>query len=492
MMVPVKHPRHPSLYQVNTRIWLGELSLKLGRPATLDDTPDADLDALAALGFDWLWPLGIWQTGPVGRAVAWADPDLQREYRALLPDFTETDVSGSPFAVQSYSVHADFGGDAALQRLRPRLAARGINLMLDFVPNHTALDHPWIVQHPEYYIGGTDDDLTRDPHNWFRAPERRIIAHGRDPNFPGWTDTAQLNYRCAGLRFAQIEQLLSIASRCDGVRCDMAMLLLPDVIARTWGGRSHPADGSLPSDDPWWPEAIQAVKARNPNFTFLAEAYWDREWDLQQQGFDFTYDKRFYDRLRERNAESVRGHLHADADFMRHSMRFLENHDEPRAAAVFPLDVHRAAATIAMLVPGMRLVHDGQTKGRTQRAIIQLNRQPQELTNPELAEFYGGLLAVMRLPAVQQGEWRLLDAPSANGNAVIAFAWQRGVERVIVVVNYGGTATPCAIPLPEISNDRRALSLDDGLSDLQMECTGELRLDLQPWQAHAFTVSCVY
>ena len=119
-----------------------------------------------------------------------------------------------------------------------------------------------------------------------------------------------------------------------------------------------------------------------------------------------------------------------------------------------------------------------------QRAIIQLNRQPQEPTNPELAEFYGRLLAVMRLPAVQQGEWQLLKA---QDNATIAFAWQRGVERVIVVVNYGGAATQCAYQLPGTST----VSLVDGLSDLRMECAGELRLELSPWQSHAFNVTCV-
>src|SRR5436190_21177462 len=242
MIVPVQNPRHPSLYQVNTRVWLGELGRRIGRPASLDDAPDAELDALAALGFDWLWPLGVWQTGAAGRAVSWANPEWQREYRELLPDCAEADVTGSPFAVQQYTVHADFGGDAALARLRARLATRGIQLLLDFVPNHTALDHPWVRQHPEYYVGGSENDLERESQNWFRPPHHGVMAHGRDPYFPGWPDTAQLNYHDAGLRAAMIESLQRIADRCDGVRCDMAMLLLPDVIARTWGERSRPID----------------------------------------------------------------------------------------------------------------------------------------------------------------------------------------------------------------------------------------------------------
>jgi glycosidase len=497
----VRRARHPSLYQVNTRIWLGELSRRLGRVGTLDDTPDADLDTLASLGFDWLWPLGVWQTGPAGRAISWAHPDWRLEYSELLPGFTADDVTGSPFAVQAYSVHRDFGGDAALSRLRARLAARGIQLMLDFVPNHSALDHPWIVEHPEFYIGGTDDDLAREPHNWFRAPHHGVVAHGRDPFFPGWPDSAQLNYRCEGLRFAMTEELLRVADRCDGVRCDMAMLLLPDVIERTWGSRSLPTDDSPPVDRLWWPEAIAAVRTRHPQFTFVAEVYWDREWDLQQLGFDYTYDKRLYDRLRQQEAVEVLGHLHADADFMRRSVRFLENHDEVRAAGIFPIDVHRAAATIAHLVPGMRLIHDGQTQGRTKRASIHLNRQLEEPTQIEVADFYGRLLAVMRLPAVRDGEWRLANVrPAWDSNPThrqfVAFSWQSTpAERLLVAVNYSPTPGQCYVELPWSDIRGKTLSLTDRLSEAQFERDGDdlgargLYLDVPPWQAHAFAVA---
>ena len=229
--------------------------------------------------------------------------EWRRAYAEALPGFTEDDVCGSPFAIGAYTVHKDFGGDAALARLRERFRGRGLRLLLDFAPNHTALDHSWVQSHPEYYVHGSDEDLSREPHNYKRMQTGRgpaVLAHGRDPYFPGWPDTLQLNYRHSGLRQAMIAELRGIADRCDGVRCDMAMLLLPEVIARTWGGRSRPADGADPVDAPFWPEAIAAVRARRPDFLFLAEVYWDLEWELQQQGFDYTYDKRLYDRLRAR------------------------------------------------------------------------------------------------------------------------------------------------------------------------------------------------
>src|SRR5207249_4534753 len=183
------------------------------------------------------------------------------------------------------------------------------------------------------------------------------------PYFPGWPDTAQLTYSHPGLRSAMEYELLPVAQQCHGVRCDMARLLLPDVIARTWGEQV---------DTSWWPDAIWAVRQRHADFVFMAEVYWDREYELQQQGFDYTYDKRLYDRLRDRDAAAVRGHLHADAEYMRRSVRFLENHDEPRAAAAFPPAVHRAAAAITFLVPGLRFIHEGQLEGRTRRVSMHL------------------------------------------------------------------------------------------------------------------------
>jgi glycosidase len=160
---------HPSLYQVNTRVWLTELSRNLGRPATLDDFPDAKLDSLAGIGFDWVWLLSVWQTGPAGRGVSRANALWRKEFQDTLPDLREEDIAGSGFAIQNYTVHRDLGGDAALARLRQRIQKRGLKLMLDFVPNHMAPDHPWVESHPEYFITGTEDLLAREPQNYIRV-----------------------------------------------------------------------------------------------------------------------------------------------------------------------------------------------------------------------------------------------------------------------------------------------------------------------------------
>ena len=170
-------------------MWLTELSGVLGRPASLDDIPDAELDHLAAMGSDWIWFLSVWQTGQAGQRISRANPELRREFQAILPDLREEDIAGSGFAIAGYTVHEQLGGDNALLRLRERLRKRGLRLMLDFVPNHTALDHPWVGIHPEYYIQGTDLDLSREPQNyaWIKRKQGDLLlALGRDPYFPGW------------------------------------------------------------------------------------------------------------------------------------------------------------------------------------------------------------------------------------------------------------------------------------------------------------------
>ena len=188
---------HPMLYQINTRVWLTSLSEILGRPAGLDDIPDAELDRLAGQGFDWIWFLSVWQTGVAGQRISRQNPDWQKEFKDTLPDLRMEDIGGSGFAITAYTVSAALGGDAALARLRQRLAKRGLKLMLDFVPNHMALDHPWVEDHPEYFVAGTKDQLAREPQNYIRINRDGsdlILAHGRDPYFPGWPDTLQLDY----------------------------------------------------------------------------------------------------------------------------------------------------------------------------------------------------------------------------------------------------------------------------------------------------------
>ena len=231
-------PRYPSLFQINTRVWLRQLSLEAGKAIRLADIDDRTLDGFAERGFDWIWLLSVWRTGAAGRAVSRSNRQWREEFKTVLPDLTEDDICGSGFAITDYTVSDALGGEGGLMTFREKLAKRGMKLMLDFVPNHTAPDHPWVKAHPEYYVEGSAKSFAEAPQNYLRVETdtgARLLAHGRDPNYPGWPDTLQLNYGNPALQAAQIGELLAVAGQCDGVRCDMAMLLLPEVFQRTWG-----------------------------------------------------------------------------------------------------------------------------------------------------------------------------------------------------------------------------------------------------------------
>jgi glycosidase len=336
--------------------------------------------------------------------------------------------------------------------------------------------------------------LARAPQNYIRVKRMKgdlIVALGRDPYFAGWPDTLQLDYSNPATQEAMIGELKKIADRCDGVRCDMAMLVLPEVFERTWSRRM----------ESFWPKATQQTRERHPDFVFMAEVYWDLEWTLQQQGFDYAYDKRLYDRLRDGAARPVREHFHAGLDYQNKLARFLENHDEPRVAATFVRQIHDTAAVITYLSPGLRFFHQGQFEGRRKRISPHLVRAPVEPAEQALQQFYGGLLAVLRQPQVRDGRWRLLEcAPAWDGNGswdcFLVFAWESAGEApLLVTANYAPQQSQCYVRLPFQDLAGRTVQLKDLMGPAQYDRDGTdlasrgLYLDLPPWGYHVFTLS---
>jgi hypothetical protein len=489
---PNNRSHNSSLYQINTRIWLRSLSTQAGQQVTLSQVPDEELDRIASLGFEWIWLLGVWRTGEFGQQIAREHPDLRQEYLATLPDLQENDICSSPFAITAYSVSSDLGGDHGLALLREKLHAWGLRLMLDFIPNHTARDHPWLTLHPDYYIAGSEDQLLSQPFNFGLAPKgNKILAFGRDPYFQGWSDTFQLNYSNPQLQAAMREELYKLATICDGVRCDMAMLILPEVFHSTWGIEIQP----------FWPETIQRMRAQRPDFTFIAEVYWDLEWTLQEQGFDFTYDKRLYDRLVQQEARPLREHLLAGLDYQNKSTRFLENHDEPRAAESFPPQVHQAAAIITYLTPGLKFFHLGQIEGYKTRIPMQLCRGPKEIRDHQITAFYVHLLELLQMPIFEVGNWQLLEClPAWQSNwtwdSFVAFSWQGNDDyRLLVVVNYSLHQSQCYVRLPWSDLAGNEVLFIDKISEIEHVRNGDdldqigLYLDMPPWASHVFEVS---
>jgi hypothetical protein len=477
---------HPFIYEINTWVWLRERGLRL------DEVPAAEWEAIADLGFDAVWLMGVWERSPAGVEIALRNDGLVESFRRALPDFMQADVVGSPYCVRDYAVAAELGGDDGLAAARDGLSRSGLKLILDFVPNHVAPDHPWTLAHPEYFVRGSDDDLRRDQASYVRVGDS-VLANGRDPYFPAWPDVVQLNAFSTDLRAAVLETLDRIAGQCDGVRCDMAMLMMNDIFERTWGDRA----GARPPEE-YWPALIDAVKAEHDAFVFVAEAYWDLEYALQQQGFDYCYDKRLYDRLAHDGAEDVHGHLTGDTGYQERLVRFIENHDEPRAASVFDAGRARAAAVVTLGQTGARLVHDGQLEGRRVQLPVFLGRRPDEQPDAELRAFYERLLHGLEDDVFRTGTWQLVETGGWDGNeswrALLAWAWHEEGTRKLVVVNFGESPAAGHVIAPWDDLPGGEWTLRDASSGELYERSGDdlrdgLYVSLVPWGWHLFDLA---
>ena len=363
------------------------------------------------------------------------------------------------------------------------------------MPNHVAPDHPWASSHPEYFIQGNSEDLRHDASSFLVVGDK-VLACGRDPYFPAWPDVLQLNAFNPALRNAIAETVQQIAEQCDGVRCDMAMLMMSDVFQHTWGARA----GDRPTED-YWPSLISAVRSRHSDFRFLAEAYWDLEWALQQQGFDYCYDKKLYDRMEHGEAEGVRSHLLADMAYQHRLVRFLENHDEPRAAATFSKEKARAAAVALLTLPGAKLLHEGQFEGRTTRLPVFLSRRPNESPDADLQTFYQRLLAETARDVFRNGDWRLCDRCGWPDNAshlnIMTWCWELGDDRYLVAVNFSNTPSQAVIRMPWEDLRGRTWRLSEQLSDETYDRSGDqmaesgIFVSLAPWKWHFFRLQSV-
>jgi hypothetical protein len=485
---------HPVIYEINTAVWLDELSRKAGERVTLASVPPAEWDAATPAGVDAVWLMGVWERSPAGLAVATGNQELQSSFREALPDVQAADIIGSPYCVRRYVVDGAFGGPTGLSQARAALATIGIGLILDYVPNHVAPDHPWTWDHPERFIRGYQSDLDTDPAAWTKAGEH-VLARGRDPYFPPWPDVVQLNAFSHDLRQATIQTLGDISDQCDGIRCDMAMLMTNEVFARTWGDRSGPA----PVQE-FWPEIIGELRKHHPATLLLAEAYWDLEWELQQQGFDFCYDKRLYDRILEGDAGAVRAHLGADLAYQSRLVRFLENHDEPRVASRLGPQPERAAAVAIATLPGATLWHEGQFEGRRVRPPVFLARRPDEAPDHDLGEWYRTLIAAVAEDGMRQGTWRMLEVrgwpDNQTGDNLLAWAWADDADRrAVVVINLSDGPAQARIPLGFGDLAGRQMEFRELLDGTSIwrdpgEVTDPgLFVDLGPWRYHLLTLA---
>ncbi len=487
---------HPHLFQINIWAWLDGLSRDAGRRMRLADIPDLEWDRIRRLGFDLVYLLGIWQRSPAGRRLFRTDASQFPIFDHALPGWTIDSVVGSPFSIRDYSPDARIGSWEDVDAVRAKLHARGMRLILDFVPNHTGPDHPWITAHPDYFLQGQEADFRADPSSFHLIePDDQpyyFVARGRDPYFAPWADTAQIDYFNPSTRVALVDQLKEIAWHCDGLRCDMAMLILNEIFAKTWArllrGRAAP-------EGEFWTDAIKALP---PDFLWMAEVYWDMEWILQKLGFSFTYDKRLYDRLVASDPREIRAHLSADISYQSRMARFLENHDEPRSIAAFGRDRLTVLAALIATLPGLRFFQQGQFEGRAIRLPMPLDRAGDEVTDRALAADYERILGIADSSVFHDGAWTLLPVEPADDGShenLIAYLWRDAGLVRLVVLNLLGEVSQGRIRIGQELPEAESYRFDDLLNDkLYVREKGEListglYVRLEGYQGHIFSIS---
>lgn len=499
-----------NILEINTRVWLPAQPWA-GRKPDLANMPDEQFAQWRREGYDAVWFMGVWEPSPASRAICLSHEGLRAEFASYYADspggpLSEEDIIGSPYAVREYRLNPALGRPFTLLRrsslssLHSRMNAADLRMILDFVPNHTATDHPWTVRDPDLYLradtgpGGSGNGSSRFSASFDNGAGRHLL-HGRDPHFGPWTDTAQLDYFNTETIRALTRQLSEIARLCDGVRCDMAMLVLRDVFARHWGNGYAPRPDALE----FWEIAIREIRSRHPDFIFIAEAYWNLESDLRALGFDLTYDKGFYDALAAGDGGSIRRALADPVEAQAGRLRFIENHDEPRAAAVFGERL-RAAMLLTAAGPAAVLEHDGQREGLKRKIPVQLGRLAVEEPDAELHEWCDRVANLMRTSPWADGEFILPGhRPAWDGNDTHGgiVTMMRAAEGPIglCAANIGHVAAQCYTDLPmDRLPPAEVLVFRDLLSEAryereraELEAKG-LYLDLAPGLCHLFLI----
>jgi len=450
---------HPAIYEISTRPWLYELSKKYSKSITkLRDIPLQEFDTLKSSGIDYVWMMGVWQLGPYGLSL-----DKQNDYSSVLPGYTEDDIIGSPYAITEYKCNSEIGSDDDLKWLKQQLNSKGLKLLLDFVPNHSACDAPTATSHPEYYVRAPKGTSSYDPKYYTSEG----LAHGKDPYFDPWPDVIQWNYFEPKTRDFMKSNLLKTLSLSDGVRCDMAHLELNDVFANTWNKELSSWGYSKPSTE-FWKEALSEAKQQYPNAIFLAEVYED--WEIQklyELGFTYCYDKALLDKC-EGSASDINDYIHyKNEDFFGHAAHFVENHDENRAVynmgSVSKAD---AAGTIAATVGGMIFMNHGQWSGLRNKLDVHLRRSADEPESSTAKNHYSKLMQIVKNDAFRSANYYFVyNVNGENAKNFVAYI-RKGSNPYLVVVNYSNGYGCANVPIHDI-NGNGDVNIYEMFSDTQ-------------------------
>lgn len=483
------------IYEINTRVWIKQFTKNNVVPKIIDVHAEY-WEALANKGIKYVWLMGIWETVPETiEKYCFAD-GLINEYNMALNDWKNDDVVGSPYAIDDYKINSTFATHDEFIKFKEKLNNLGLKIILDFIPNHFHAETSLLKTNPDIFLQGNEELYSKDKATYFKSSTGNIYAHGRDPNFSAWEDTIQVNYFSESAREFMISTLVNLTQLCDGIRCDMAMLPINNIFQKTWNENLAQL-GVDAMENEFWNEAIPLSKKANNDFLFIAEAYWDLEWQLQQFGFDYTYDKKLLDCLEYGKTECLYEHLKADKSYQQKSIRFIENHDEKRAITSLGLEKSKAAAIAISTMEGATLFHDGQFEGRKIKLPVQLGREPNEDINNSLVQFYDNLLQIVKHPIFSDGQWSLItptQLPNDTTNKfLLSWQWALNEDKRIVIINFSNSPAYCLIKFyVNIKNGK--VTLVDLLNskefkrDVKEIVEEGLFIHLEAYQSHIFKI----
>ena len=487
-------PKNPTLLQLSARPWLYQLTEEKGKTIkSFKQIPDEVFDEIKARGFDFLWVMGVWDVGTYGYKHDRSTQSLVDNFKKLLDDYTEEDAIGSPYAITDYICNPELcpGGDDDLKWLREKLNGMGIKLMLDFVPNHSALDSPWINDNINYYIRAPKDTQSPDPAKYFTNG----IAYGNMQWSSPWTDVGQLNYWNSETRELMQKKLLKVAEYADGIRCDMAYIILNEPFSKAWETELNSWGYSRP-DKEFWGDAIRNVKAKFPNTIFLAEVYGDYFKNLIAEGFDYTYDKELLDKFKSGHLDNLRGWISYMSEWNQHQCRFLENHDDNRAVEAFGGSVTKslAAALGTYTLPGMRFFFQDQWYGYTNKLDVHLRRSRKEGKSSEAMAFYDKFIPIINDETFKNGDWTNLAVTGNDAWRLMAWKWSNSStgEKRLVVVDFSEVKAGGNVIIPDISGSgdvviKELLSGTEYTRKAEEMRSSGLTVVIDPWYAQIFS-----
>lgn len=453
---------NPILLEISTRPFLQILSEKYSRPINkIIDIPESVFDEWKQMGFEWIWMMGIWELGQYGLNLDRTSPKKKSDYDKLLPDWTSDDVIGSPYSIVSYTINPELGKEEDIAWLRKQLNQRGMKLMLDFVPNHTAIDSIELTKEKkrDFYIHFPDNMSLSEAHmteeqfnqkygpnkiaygcastNW--KPLNETEAETVNLSLKPWIDVAQLNYMNPELRKSRIEILLKIASQSDGIRCDVADIIFNRFFWKKWQFELENTGYKLLKTE-FWEDAISQVKSKFNNCVFLAEANYDYNESFKKCGFDYVYERLIIREIEKKdsvNLSQIKKVIN-DPDVGRYA-HTIENHDEKRSIETCsnnPLKEH-SAAVLSLTLPGIHFVNQDQWCGYKREIGVQLRRAVKEKPNEEFVTFYRKLFDILKLDVLKNGKFSVNDEKCfSHQSDILSWKYQLDGNSVAVFVNF--------------------------------------------------------